>query len=89
MTDACYTARATTRAKVKELISNLSLPKNEMGQYQHDGIMMFIRGVEKTMGTLFNPLNPGKGMTKLMEETLNALNSIKSTVVVTHCASPL
>ena len=74
MTNACYTARATTQANVKELISNLSLPKNMMGQYQHD---------ERMMGTLFNPLDPGKGMTKLMEETPNALNSIKSTDVVT------
>jgi len=30
-------------SNVKELVSNLSLPKNKMGQYQHDDIMMFIR----------------------------------------------
>jgi hypothetical protein len=41
MSEACFTARATLRTQVKDLISEIPLICNENGQYQHDAIVVF------------------------------------------------
>lgn len=79
MSEACYTARATLRTQVRDLILELPLKRNDSGQYQHDDIVVFITGVERQFKSLYNPLQPGQGMTQLLEQAPNALNKIKST----------
>ena len=79
MSEACFTARATLRTQVKDLISEIPLVRNENGQYQHDAIVVFKGGVERTFKGLYNPLQPGKGMVDLLLENPNELNQIKST----------
>jgi hypothetical protein len=79
MSEACYTARATLRQQVRELIEQIPLQRNESGQYQHDDIIVFLSGVERIFKGLYNPLQPGKGMADLLVDTTNALNKIKST----------
>ncbi len=79
MSEACFTARATLRTQVKDLIAEIPLIRNENGQYQHDAIVVFIGGVERTFKGLYNPLQPGKGMADLLLAQPNQLNSIKST----------
>jgi hypothetical protein len=76
-----YTARATLRAQVKDLIAQLPLTIVN-GQYQHDDIIVFSNGVERVFKTLYNPLQPGQGMSDLLKEAPNDLNSIKSTNMV-------
>jgi hypothetical protein len=79
MSEACYTARATLRTQVRDLINELPLHRNENGQYQHDDIIVFMGGVERQLKGLYNPLQPGQGMADLLEEHPNLLNKIKST----------
>jgi hypothetical protein len=79
MTEACYTARATLRTQIRNLINELPLHRNETGQYQHDDIVVFFSSVERVFKGLFNPLQPGQGTTDLLEEAPNTLNKIKST----------
>ena len=79
MSKACFTASATLRTQVEDLISEIPLIRNKNGQYQHDAIGVFIGGVKRTFKGLYNPLQPGKGMADLLLEAPNDLNTIKST----------
>ena len=79
MSEACYTAKATLRTASKDLVSGLSLQRNNNGQYQHDAIMLFKTGIERKLAEIYNPLVPGEGMKQLLIQTPNLLNSIKST----------
>ena len=79
MSEVCYTARATLRTQVQDLINEIPLQRNENGQYQHNNIMVFITGVQRQFRSLYNPLQLGKGMAELLEEPANTLNQIKST----------
>jgi hypothetical protein len=78
MSEACFTAHATLHTQVKNLISEIPIICNENGQYQHDAIVVFIGGVERTFKGLYNPLQPGKGMADLLLEAPNNLNTISS-----------
>ena len=66
MAEACYTARATTKQQVTEGIGNLTLQKNEHGQYMHDAILLLQKGIHCVLVSQFNPSNPSKGMVKLL-----------------------
>ena len=79
MSEACYTAKATLRTASKDLVSGLSLQRNDNGQYQHDAIMLFKTGIEQKLAKIYNPLVPREGMKQLLIQTLILLNSIKST----------
>jgi hypothetical protein len=78
MSEACFTASATLRTQVKDLISEIPIIRNENGQYQHNVIVVFIGGVKRTFKGLYNLLQPGKGMADLLLEAPNDLNTIKS-----------
>ena len=79
MSEACFTARATLRTQVRDLINELPLNRNESGQYNHDDITVFIKGVERHFKGLYNPLHPGQGLTHLLAQGQNALTKLKST----------
>ena len=79
MSEACFTARATLRTQVRDLINELPLNRNESGQYNHDDITVFIKGVERHFKGLYNPLQPGQGLTQLLAQGQNALTKLKST----------
>ena len=79
MSEACFTARATLRTQVGDLINELPLNRNESGQYNHDDITVFIKGVERHFKGLYNPLQPGQGLTQLLAQGQNALTKLKST----------
>jgi hypothetical protein len=87
MSEACYTARTTIRANAKALIAELTLQTNERGQYQHEDAVVFLAGVKRQLGSIFNPEQPGKGMTLLAEKGSNALTKLKSTDM--HTASEI
>ena len=61
MSDACYTARATTKAQVTASIGGLNLPTTN-GQYTHDAAAMFIVGLHRVLKMTYNPSEPGCGM---------------------------
>ena len=83
MAEACYTARATTRQQVLDGIEKLTLHKNEHGQYTHDAILLFEKGVKRVLIGQFNPSDPGNGMTKLLNDGVNLLTMVKATDAIT------
>ena len=66
MAEACYSARASTKAQVVAEIGKLSFKKNENGQYTHDAIATLARGIERIMKGTYNPCDTGKGMISLL-----------------------
>ena len=82
MTEA-YTARASTREQIKIAIRTIQLDTNASGQYKHDDVLVFIKGVTRSLGELYNEADPGNGMKKLLDESSNGTNTIRSTDVVT------
>ena len=87
MSDACYTARATTKAQVAASVASLSLPTTN-GQYTHDAAAMFVVGLHRVLKMTFNPSEPGCGMEMLLRSSTDgvnpsALSAIKSTNVAT------
>jgi hypothetical protein len=83
MADACYTARQTTKQQVLDGIEKLTLLKNENGQYTHDAILLFQKGVTRVLISQFNPSDPGNGMKKLLDDGVNLLTRVKATDAVT------
>eukprot|EP00956_Cyclotella_meneghiniana_P030944 scaffold79700_cov45-Cyclotella_meneghiniana.AAC.4 len=64
---------------------NLEVPlnRNENGQCTHDDITVFITDIERHFKGLYNPLQPGQGLTKLLKKGPNDLTKLKSTHMVT------
>jgi hypothetical protein len=83
MADACYTARATTKQQVIDGIEKLPLHKNKNGQYTHDAILLFQKGIIRVLVSQFNPSDPGNGMKKLLDDGDNLLTKVKATDAVT------
>ena len=66
MAEACYSARALTKAQVVAKIGKLSFKKNENGQYTHYAIATLARGIERIMKGTYNPCDAVKGMSGLL-----------------------
>ena len=66
MAEACYSARAATKAQVIAEIAKFSLKKNDNGQYTHDKIATLARGIKQIMKGTYNPCDAGKGMIGLL-----------------------
>ena len=87
MSDACFTARATTKAHVTAAIRDIHLTVVN-GQYSHDAIAQFILAVKRVLKSTYNPAKPGCGMEMLLRSSTNATNpskisAIKSTDMAT------
>ena len=87
MSDACYTARATTKAQVTASIDGLNFPTTN-GQYTHDAAATFVVGLHRVLKMTFNPSEPGCGMEMLLRSSTDgvnpsALSAIRSTDVAT------
>jgi hypothetical protein len=83
MAEACYTARATTKQQVLDIVNKLTLQTNKHGQYTHDAILLLQKGIRHVLISQFNPSNPGKGMEKLLNDGNNLPTLVKSTDVIT------
>jgi hypothetical protein len=83
MAEACYTPRATTKQQALDGVNKLTLQTNEHGQYTHDAILLFQKGIRHVLISQFNPSNPGKGMEKLLDNGNNLLTLVKSTDAIT------
>jgi hypothetical protein len=73
MAEACYMARATTKQQVLNGINKFTLQTNEHGQYRHNAILLFQKGIQRVLVSQFNPSNPGKGTVKLLDDGDNIL----------------
>jgi hypothetical protein len=65
MAEACYSARASTKAQVVAEFAKLSFKKNDNGQCMHDAIATLARGIKHIMKGTYNPCDAGKGMSSL------------------------
>jgi hypothetical protein len=61
MAEACYSARASTKAQVVAKIAKLLFKKNDNGQYMHAAIATLAHGIERIMKGTYNPCDAGKG----------------------------
>jgi hypothetical protein len=77
MAEACYSARASTKAQVVAKIAKLSFKKNDNGQYTHDAIATLACGIERIMKGTYNPCDAGKGMSGLLIQHAYGLKSNK------------
>jgi hypothetical protein len=66
MAEACYSARASTKAQVVAKIAKLLFKKNDNGQYMHDAIATLACGIKHIMKGTYNPCDAGKGMSSLL-----------------------
>ena len=73
MSEACFTARATLRTQVRDLINKLPLNRIESGQYNHNDITVFIKRVEHHFKGLYNPLHPGQGLSQQLAQGPNKI----------------
>ena len=66
MAEACYSARASTKAQVVAKIAKLSFNKNNNGQNTHNAIATLSRGIKRSMKGTYDPCDAGKGMSGLL-----------------------
>jgi hypothetical protein len=76
MGDATNTAWPTNKAMAYERINKLGLEKDDAGQYQHDTATKFCENIKRKLAGMFNLLDKNNGMSKLMEEADNPINTI-------------
>jgi hypothetical protein len=75
---AWYTARATTKQQVLNSIWKLTIQTNGYGQYTLNASLLLQKGIWRVLVTQFNPINPGKGMEKLLDDGSNILTLLMS-----------
>jgi len=51
----------------------LTLQTNKHGQYMHDAILLFQKGIECVLVSQLHPSDPGKDMVKLLDDGDNIL----------------
>jgi hypothetical protein len=78
MVEACYSARASTKAQVVAKIAKLLFKKNDNGQYMHDVIATLAHGIERIMNGTYNPCDARKGMSGLLIQHAYGLKSNKA-----------
>ena len=66
MAEACYSARASTKAQVVAKIAKLLFKKNDNEQYMHDVIATLARGIERIVKGTYNSCDAGKDMSGLL-----------------------
>ena len=62
-----FSPRTTNQTNVKELISQLTLRKNDTNQYDHDPAQIFVPGIDCQLTTIFNTSDARNEMRKLLE----------------------
>jgi hypothetical protein len=79
-----YTSRAATRAISEKLVLELgALGKNSNGHYEQDQAQTLIKGVKRQLATIINIRDPGNGMKKLLDESENPTNQVRSNDLLT------
>eukprot|EP00956_Cyclotella_meneghiniana_P019415 scaffold33240_cov63-Cyclotella_meneghiniana.AAC.3 len=71
--DQCYSARSSTRIQVLDAIKRLTLSKNSSEQYNHDDAVKNFAAIKRVLKETYNPVDPGHGMEKLIEENTPGL----------------
>ena len=79
-----HLARSEARDTVMGMMAHVKLTTNSNKQYTHDEFIKVRNVVVRVLTETYNELSDGKGMSELLEETLNEVNNIKTTQTVSY-----
>ena len=66
MADTCFTAQTATKQSIVTEIGQLSLQRNDSGQYTHAAIMQLEKGIHWALKQQYNPAGGINGMLDLL-----------------------
>jgi hypothetical protein len=79
-----HLAQGEAKDTVMESMANVKLPTNSNKQYEHDEFIKVQKTVIRVLTETYNDLSNGKGMSELLEQAPNEVNSIKTTDSVSY-----
>jgi hypothetical protein len=79
-----HLAQNEAKDTVMENMAHVKLPTNSNKQYEHDEFIKVQKTVIRVLTETYNDLTNGKGMSELLEQAPNDVNSIKTTDSVSY-----
>ena len=79
-----HLAQGEAKDTVMESMAHVKLPTNSNKQYEHDEFIKVQKTVIRVLTETYNDLTNGKGMSELLEQAPNDVNSIKTTDSVSY-----
>ena len=73
-----YAARSIAKKHIVEQCGNCNLKKDNNGLYNHDNIIKVQETIKGKLNEVFLDHNMGLGMIKLLDDTNNAINMVKT-----------
>ena len=77
-----YAAQSVAKKHIVEQCGNCNLKKNNNGLYNHDNIVKVRKKIEGKLNKVFLDHNTGLGMIKLLDNTNNAINMVKTNQMI-------
>ena len=77
-----YAARSVAKKHIVEQCGNCNIKKNNNGLYNHDNIVKVRETIEGKLNEVFLDHNTGLGMIKLLDDTDNAINQVKTNQMI-------
>ena len=66
MADTCFTAQTATKQSIVAKNGQLSLQRNDSGQYMHTTITQLKNGIQRVLKQQYNPAGGANGMLNLL-----------------------
>ena len=76
MSDAVWSTWHKNKANTVDQLKKIKLNTNDVGQYQHNDVIKFIKQLKQVAKEQFNPLDKKNGMIKLFDKNQNFINLI-------------
>jgi hypothetical protein len=67
VSNTVWSPQRENKINTVEQLKKITLNTNDVGQYQHDGVIKFIKQLKQVAKEQFNPLNKANGMGKLFD----------------------
>jgi hypothetical protein len=67
MVDLCFTARAATKHAIIAKLGQLSLERNDSGQYTNAAITQLVKGIQRVLKQQYNPAGGSNGILNLLD----------------------
>ena len=77
-----YAAQSVANKHIVEQCKNCNLKKNNNGMYNHDDIIKVHEMIKGKLSKVFLDHNTGLGMIKLLDNTNNAINMVKTNQMI-------
>ena len=76
MSGGVWSTQHKNKINTVEQLKKIKLNTNDMGQYQHNDVIKFIKQLKQVAKEQFNPLDKTNGMSKLFDNNQNTINTI-------------